>query len=118
TYDPETRNGSSPDGRKVKGTIHWLSSEYAKPVSLRLYDRLFTLEDLGDMEEGTDFGDYLNENSLTVLDNAYVEPSLADSKAGDRFQFVRNGYFCRDSKYDNTFNLIVGLKDSYTPKEK
>ncbi len=114
TYDPETRSGSAPDGRKVKGTIHWLSAKYAKDITVRNYDRLFTIEDLNALPEGKGFGDYLNPDSLKIIQGAKVEQSAFDANAGDKFQFVRDGYYCKDSKYENTFNLVVGLKDSYS----
>ena len=105
------------DGRKIKGTIHWLSAKYARPASLMLYDRLFNIENTADVPEGKTYLDFLNENSLTKVDGAMVEPSLADAKPGDKFQFVRTGYFCLDTKLDGTFNRIVGLKDSFPAKK-
>ncbi len=118
TYDPSTRGGDAPDGRKVKSTIHWVSAAHAKPAEFRMYDRLFTKEDPEEGEEG--FIQALNPNSLTLL-NGYVEPVLAQTKPGDRFQFERQGYFCTD--IDSTddkpvFNLTVNLKDSWTKIEK
>ena len=114
TYDPASRGGNSPDGRKVKGTIHWVSAKHAKKVQIRLYENIVD-EELGVYNEDGSLN--LNPNSLTVLDNCYVEPSLADAKAYDSFQFVRQGYFCVDAK-DSTpeapvFNRIVSLKSSY-----
>ena len=117
TADLETRNGNPADGRKIKGTIHWLSAPYAKDATLMLYDKLFTIENVGDIPEDKTYNDYLNPNSLTVCSNAKVEPALAEAEAGDKFQFVRNGYFCKDTKHENTFNRIVGLKDSFAKKQ-
>ncbi|MGM9645994.1 MAG: glutamine--tRNA ligase/YqeY domain fusion protein [Eubacteriales bacterium] len=116
TADLESGNGNPTDGRKVKGTIHWLSSENCDKVNLMLYDKLFTIENVSDIPEDKTYDDYLNPNSLIRIENALVEKSIADAKAGDKFQFVRNGYFCKDSKYENTYNRIVGLKDSYPKK--
>ncbi len=114
TYDPETRSGSSPDGRKIKGTIHWLSAKYAKDVTIRNYDRLFTTPDLNALPEDKGFGDYLNPDSLKIIEGAKVEESAFNANAGEKFQFVRDGYYCKDTKYPDTFNLVVGLKDSYS----
>lgn len=115
TYDPETRNGPPPDGRKVEGVIHWVSAKHAIPVEVRLYDRLFRIPN--PMEGEEDFTAYLNPNSLQTLNPCYVEPSLADAKPGDRFQFERLGYFCVDSKDTKprkpVFNRIVPLRDSW-----
>ncbi len=113
TVDLETGNGNPADGRKVKGTIHWLSERESIPVTAKLFDELFTIENVNDIPEDKGYGDYLNVNSVTDLPNARVEASLADAKPGERFQFVRVGYFVKDTKYENTFNRIVGLKDSY-----
>ncbi|MBR7143142.1 MAG: glutamine--tRNA ligase/YqeY domain fusion protein [Clostridia bacterium] len=115
TYDPQTFTGSAPDGRKVKGTIHWVSAAHAVDAELRLYDKLFTLENLGDMPEDKGYDDYLNPDSLRVFSGAKLEPCLAEAKGGDSFQFVRNGYFCADSKNAGVFNRTVTLKDSYSP---
>ncbi|GAB4505065.1 MAG: glutamine--tRNA ligase/YqeY domain fusion protein [Anaerolineales bacterium] len=118
TYDPSTRGGDAPDGRKVKSTIHWVSAAHAVPAEFRLYDRLFTKEDPEEGEEG--FLGCLNPNSLTVL-QGFVEPHLARPQPGDRFQFERQGYFCADP--DTTlekpvFNLTVSLRDSWAKIEK
>jgi glutaminyl-tRNA synthetase len=118
TYDPSTRGGDAPDGRKVKSTIHWLSAAHAKEAEFRMYDRLFLKEDPEEGEEG--FLGCLNPDSLQVL-NGYVEPNIAQTKAGDRFQFERLGYFCTDP--DSTddkpvFNLTVNLKDTWSKIEK
>ena len=96
TADLETRNGMPVDGRKVKGTIHWVSAEHAIDADLYLYDNLFTLENVNDVPEGTDYLDYLNPDSLKKLTGCKLEPSLADAKEGERFQFVRMGYYCKD----------------------
>lgn len=111
TADIETANGMPADGRKVKGTIHWVSAKYAIDASCYLYDHLFTLEDTGSVPEGTNYLDYLNPNSLTKLEGCKLEPSVADVPEGTRMQFVRMGYFIKDS--ENRFNRIVTLKDSF-----
>ncbi len=113
TADLETKNGNPADGRKIKGTIHWLSATYAKDARLMLYDKLFTIENVNDIPEDKTYNDYLNPTSLVVCETAKVEPALAEAAKGDKFQFVRNGYFAKDTKYENTFNRIVGLKDSF-----
>lgn len=118
TADLETGNGNPVDGRKIKGTIHWVSAKYAIDATVRLYDYLFTLENVNDVPEGTNYLDYLNPNSLTELTGCKLEPALADAKVGDKFQFVRTGYFCKDSKDEDVFNQIVGLKDSWAKEAK
>ena len=118
TADLETGNGNPVDGRKVKGTIHWVSAKYAIDATVRLYDYLFTLENVNDVPEGTNYLDYMNPNSLTELAGCKLEPSLAEAKTGDKFQFVRTGYFCKDSKDEGVFNQIVGLKDSWAKEAK
>lgn len=115
TYDPETRSGSDTSGRKVKGTIHWVSAEHATPVEVRVYDRLFMVEDPSQCGEGETFIDHLNPDSLKTL-TAYVEPALAEANVGDRVQFERLGYFIVDT--DTTpekmvFNRIVPLRDTW-----
>jgi len=118
TYDPATRGGDSPDGRKVKSTIHWVSAKHAKEAEFRMYDRLFTKEDPDEGEEG--FLAALNLDSLRV-NMGYVEPLLAQTKPGDRFQFERLGYFCTDpDSVDDkpVFNLTVSLKDTWAKIEK
>jgi glutaminyl-tRNA synthetase len=118
-YDPATRGGNTPDGRKVKGTIHWVSAKHAVDAEIRLYERLLTVADVG-AEEG-DFKSFLNPNSLEVLETCKLERSLADAKPGSRFQFERQGYFCcdPDSKPGRpVFNRIVQLKDSWAKIEK
>ena len=118
TADLETGNGNPVDGRKIKGTIHWVSAKYAIDATVRLYDYLFTLENVNDVPEGTNYLDYLNPNSLTELTGCKLEPALADAKVGDKFQFVRTGYFCKDSRNEGVFNQIVGLKDSWAKEAK
>jgi glutaminyl-tRNA synthetase len=116
TYDPETRGGYSPDGRKVKGTIHWVSAQHALEAEIRLYDRLFNTPDPDNTEEGKTFLDNLNPDSLTILNSCKVEPSLKNSLSGDRFQFERQGYFCTDldsTQNSLVFNRTVSLKDSW-----
>ena len=116
TADLETGNGMPADGRKIKGTIHWLSAKHAIPATMMLYDRLFNIENTADVPEGKTYLDFLNTESLQRVDGAFVEPSLAEAKEGDKFQFVRVGYFCKDSKNKDTFNRVVGLKDSFPKK--
>ena len=121
TYDPETRGGSAPDGRKVKGTIHWVSASHALRAEVRLYDHLFVKEDPDNVESGQAWTDHLNPNSLEVLKDCCLEPSLAEAGAGDRWQFERLGYFCTDS--DSTeehlvFNRTVTLRDSWAKIQK
>ncbi len=118
TYDPTTRGGDAPDGRKVKSTIHWVSAAHAKEAEFRMYDRLFTKEDPEEGDEG--FIQALNPNSLSIL-NGVVEPLLAQTKPGDRFQFERQGYFCSDIESTDAkpvFNLTVHLKDTWSKIEK
>lgn len=120
TYDPATRGGDSPDGRKVKGTLHWVSAEHAITAEVRLYDHLFKVENPNDVPEGTDWKDSLNEDSLKVLETCYLEPSLADFKPGDRCQFERLGYFCVDpdsTDQRQVFNRTVALRDSWSKKK-
>lgn len=119
TYDPATRGGDAPDGRKVKSTIHWVSAAHAIPVVARLYDRLFVS---ADPEAGEDFLDDLNPASLEVLEESIVEPSLATAQPGERFQFERQGYFCvdKDPLIEDrlVFNRTVALKDTWAKIEK
>ena len=114
--DLETGNGNPADGRKIKGTIHWLSAAHALDADMMLYDKLFTIENVGDIPEDKTYNDYLNPESLTKLTGSKIEPSLKDAKPGEKFQFVRNAYFSVDTKYENTFNRIVVLKDSFPKK--
>jgi glutaminyl-tRNA synthetase len=121
TYDPETRGGYAPDGRKVRGTLHWVSAEHALEAEVRLYDRLFVKENPLDVEGGQDFKDFLNPNSLQVLTSSRVEPSLAGAAPGSRYQFERQGYFCVDpdsSAGKLVFNQTVPLRDSWAKIEK
>lgn len=113
TADLETGNGNPTDGRKIKGTIHWVSAPHAVDASLRYFENLTTLENPANREEGKDYTDYINPDSVRVYEHAKLEPALAEAKPGDRYQFVRCGYFCMDSKYKNTFNRTVSLKDSF-----
>ncbi len=120
TYDPLSKGGKSPDGRKVKGTLHWVSAQDAVKAKVNLYDRLFKVEDPQKTEEGQSFLDHINPDSLKQI-NAFVEPSLKDSKPGENFQFERLGYFCPDktSTSDNLmFNRTVTLKDSWAKMNK
>ena len=118
TADLETGNGMPSDGRKVKGTIHWVSAKYAIDATVRLYDHLFTLENVNDVPEGTNYLDHLNPNSLTELTGCKLEPALGECEAGDKFQFVRMGYFCKDSRNEGVYNQIVGLKDTWSKVNK
>jgi glutaminyl-tRNA synthetase len=121
TYDPETRGGYAPDGRKVRGTLHWVSAKHALDVEVRLYDRLFYVEDPLDVEEGEDFTEYLNPESREVLEHCKVEPSLDDAQPGEIYQFERRGYFCLDpdSEEDHLiFNRTIALRDSWKRIEK
>jgi glutaminyl-tRNA synthetase len=116
TYDPQTRNAPPADGRKVPGVIHWVSADHGVPAEVRLYDRLFSIEDPG--SEGEDFVRYLNPNSLETLTTCYVEQSLKDANPGSPYQFERLGYFCVDEKDTKAgkpvFNRVVPLRDSWT----
>ncbi len=121
TYDPETRGGRSPDGRKVKGTLHWVSAAHALEAEVWLYDHLFSKPDPNEVPEGADFTANLNPNSLEILTNCQVEPSLAGTAPGSRYQFLRQGYFCLDP--DSTaekpvFNRTVSLRDTWAKIEK
>ncbi len=117
SIDPETKSGTGTSKKKVKGTIHWVSAEHAVEAEVRLYDRLFTVES-PDTDKEKGFLDYMNPDSLEIIPDALVEPSLKNSKAGERFQFERNGYFCVDTKYTTpdklVFNRTVTLKDSWS----
>lgn len=110
--DLVSRNGMPVDGRKVKGTIHWVSASRCIDAEIRLYDKLFTIENTGAIPEDKTYDDYLNADSLKVYTGCKLEESLKDAKGGDKFQFVRTGYFCKDTKHDNVFNRTVELKDS------
>ncbi len=119
TFDPESRGGETPDGRKVKGTLHWVSDGHCATAEIRLYDRLFLTENPSEETEGSSFADNLNPDSLVVLDNCKIDADLQKADIGDTFQFMRQGYFCldKDSTKDNlVFNRTVGLKDSFSKK--
>jgi glutaminyl-tRNA synthetase len=121
TIDPATRGGSSPDGRKVRGTLHWVSAEHSLQAEVRLYDRLFDEEFPMDLEGGEDFIDFLNPSSLEVLSECRVEPSVAEARRGTRYQFERQGYFCVDPDGPNgrlVFNRTVALRDTWAKIEK
>jgi len=121
TYDPETRGGDAPDGRKVKSTLHWVSSSQAIQAEVRLYDRLFNIPNPNKVEDGLDFISNLNPNSLEKLDNCYLEPRLANAKPGDFFQFERLGYFIVDKESmpsNLVFNRTVTLRDPWAKIEK
>lgn len=121
TYDPESKGGSSPDGRKVKGTIHWVSASHALKCTVRLYDRLFAVEN-PDADKDTEFIEHLNPDSVIVLDNCQAEPSLAQTKPGTSVQFERQGYFCVDLRESKpgapVFNRTVTLRDSWAKQQK
>jgi glutaminyl-tRNA synthetase len=121
TYDPATRGGNAPDGRKVKSTIHWVSAAHAVPAEVRIYETLFSKPDPNDVPEGADFTANLNSNSLEIVKNAMLEPSLKSAAAGERFQFERLGYFCVDPESQPgapVFNRTVALKDTWAKVEK
>ena len=117
TYDPETHGGNAPDGRKVKGTIHWVSASHAFEAQVRLYDRLFTVEDPNKEDDGNTYLDHLNAESLEVIADAKLEPGLAKAEPGERFQFERLGYFCADAGDSQAgkpvFNRTVTLRDAW-----
>ena len=118
TYDPATRSGDAPDGRKVKSTIHWVSARHAVEAEVRLYEQLFTVEQ---PDVGEDIDGILNRNSLEVVKGCKLEPSLGDAQPGDKFQFERNGYFCADpdgAKGAPVFNRTVTLRDTWAKIEK
>jgi glutaminyl-tRNA synthetase len=119
TYIPESKSGSDTSGINVKGTLHWVSVAHAVKAEIRLYDRLFTVEDVASAEG--DFKEHINTHSLQVIENAYAEPALAADKADDRYQFIRKGYFCvdKDSTPDKmVFNRTVTLKDTWAKEAK
>jgi glutaminyl-tRNA synthetase len=121
TYDPETRGGWSKDGRKVLGTSHWVSAAHAVDAEVRLYDKLLSVPNPAEEKEEKDFKEYLNPTSLEILKNCKVEPGLVAAKQGDRFQFLRQGYFCLDSDSSSeqlVFNRAVTLRDSWVKIEK
>ncbi len=118
TYDPETKGGSAPDGRKVKGTIHWVSAKHAIQADVNLYDRLFTHPNPGSVNEDKNYREFINPKSLEVVKNCYLEPDLQNAKPEDRYQFERIGYFCvdpHDSKKNHlVFNRTATLRDTWT----
>ena len=121
TYDPETLGGKAPDGRKVKGTIHWVSAEHSLPAEVRLYDHLFSVPDPSDVPDDGDYRDNLNPDSLVTLTDCRVEQSLQSVQPGDRHQFERNGYFCADSESTSSklvFNRTVTLRDAWAKLQK
>ncbi|MCK9558402.1 MAG: glutamine--tRNA ligase/YqeY domain fusion protein [Candidatus Cloacimonetes bacterium] len=120
SYDPESRGGWSKDGRKVKGTIHWVCAETAVPIEARLYEHLFSIPDLAEIEEGKSYLDYLNPDSMVQNRKALAECSLAEAEPGDKFQFLRLGYFCADKDYTKdhpVFNRISTLRDSWAKQQ-
>jgi glutaminyl-tRNA synthetase len=120
TYDPETRGGYAPDGRKVQGTIHWVSAAHALNGEVRMYDRLFAVPNPGKVEEGKTYLDHLNPDSLTILTNCKLEPGLKNAVKGQQFQFERKGFFCADldtSPEKPVFNLTVPLRDTWAKIE-
>jgi glutaminyl-tRNA synthetase len=122
TYDPESKGGMSSDGRKVKGTLHWVSARHAIDAELRLYEYLFTKADPYDFPEGGSFTDNINPESLQVLKGAKLEPSLKDAEPRESFQFMRQGYFCVDSEDSKTgalvFNRTISLVDTWAKLQK
>ena len=122
TYDPATRGGDAPDGRKVKATLHWVSARHAATVRVRLYDRLFTKPNPEDAPAGEDYKANMNPGSLTMIDSCMIEPSAVDARPAARYQFERLGYFCADVKDSlpgkPVFNRIVTLKDTWAKIEK
>jgi glutaminyl-tRNA synthetase len=121
TYDPKTRGGDAPDGRKVKATLHWVSAAHALEAEVHLYDNLFIKADPNEGEEGQDFKSYLNPNSLGILKSCRVEPSLAGALPGSHYQFERQGYFCVDpdsTSHKLVFNRAVSLRDTWAKIEK
>ena len=118
TYDPATRGGNTPDGRKVKSTLHWVSAAHALPAEVRLYDRLFNDENPGAERDGVDWKSHLNPGSLEILAGCMLEPGLAGAAAGRQVQFERQGYFCADSRNPGVWNRTVSLKDAWARIEK
>jgi glutaminyl-tRNA synthetase len=127
SYDPETRGGWSADGRKVKGTLHWVSAEHALQAEVRLYENLFAIPNPAEIKDDEELKEHLNPNSLQILSNCLVEPGLAQAQPGQRFQFLRQGYFCLDNKTPLQseqgqtpliFNRTVSLKDTWAKIEK
>ena len=122
TYDPESRGGDSPDGRKVKGTIQWVDARSAIACKVNLYDRLFSNPNPEDREDGKDFVDCLNPESLEIVESALVEPSIQDLEVGEPMQLERVGYFCIDSDHAENGSLVlnrsVAMRDSWAKKAK
>jgi glutaminyl-tRNA synthetase len=122
TYDPESLGGQAPDGRRVKGTLHWVSAEKNVNATVNLYENLFTVENPSDVPEGGSFLDNLNPDSKEVLENAKLEAAAGESKPGDRLQFMRQGFFYLDpessSETNLVFNRIVPLRDSWAKISK
>jgi glutaminyl-tRNA synthetase len=121
TYDPATRGGNTPDGRKVKSTIHWVSAAEAVDAEVRLYDTLFTKEDPNEVEEGQEFTANVNPNSLEVLTGCKVEPGLGNATPGTQYQFERMGYFYLDPDSvpgKPVFNRTIGLRDAWAKIEQ
>ena len=121
TWDPESRGGKSPDGRKVQGTLHWVSAKHAVPTTARLYDRLFSVENPADVPEGKSFLDFLNPESVVVREDAKAEPYLKTVATGSRFQFERLGYFCADPESRPgklVFNRTATLRDTWAKVAK
>jgi glutaminyl-tRNA synthetase len=119
SYVPESRSGNDTSGINVKGTLHWVAAHAAVPVEVRLYDRLFRVEDPS--SEDGDFKDYINPDSLQVISEALAEPFVANAQVGDKFQFLRKGYFCADKSSapgKPVFNRTVSLKDTWAKEEK
>ena len=120
TYDPETRGGSTPDGRKVRGTIHWVSADHAIEAEVRLYDRLFSVENPAESKDKSGMESSINPNSLEIV-TGYLEPSLAGAALGSVYQFERLGYYCVDSKDSSSerlvFNRTITLRDSWAKIE-
>jgi len=122
TVDLDSKSGGATAGRRVKGTIHWVSATHAQDAEIRLFDRLFTVPEPDKDPSGKDFTTFLNPESLTTMANCKLEPSLKEAQAGQNFQFERTGYFCLDSKESSTekliFNRTVALRDSWAAKQK
>lgn len=121
THDPQSRGGTTPDKRRVRGTIHWVSAAHALDAEVRLYEQLFTLADMNEVEEGKSPSDYLNPDSVKVLTHCKIEPSLVSAKQGERFQFLRQGYFCADldhSAEKPVFNRVVTLRDGWARQKR
>jgi glutaminyl-tRNA synthetase len=121
SYDPESKGGSSPDGRRVRGTLHWVSAPHAEDCKVRLYDRMFTVPEPMKVDEGEDWIDSVNPDSLEVLQGCKVEPGLAGTEAGSRYQFMRLGYFCVDPDSTGThtvFNHTITLRDTWAKIER